>query len=432
MDLLTDLFLPPSSDHLELIKYIILIIYFIHIPFISLMIGGTFFSFFFRLLSKNDQESRFWKVSEEFINRLVFRKTAGITLGVLPLIVLMLIEGQVFYDANISVVYFLLITNILVATGITLVYFYQYSYKMAEVNLPIQLASGGLGLLFLLAGYFVFSVNSALILDPGRWAVVNSPLKFLFSWNVIARYIHFLSAALAVSGIAMLFFMFNWKESKSEYNSSYTDYMKKLCGGIALGFTLLQPLIILWNLITMPDQSLSEAVFGLTIIVFFLIMMISLTLYKLVKESQLKLSTNAFVLFVIILVLMIVSDHVARENSIANQSKLLTARAKEVEATIDADRDAAMAVSVQPELKVGEKVYNLQCSACHRFDQKLVGPPYNTVLPKYKDHQDELIKFIRKPYKVDANYPSMPKLGLSEKEILSIVEYLFQRYENEQ
>ncbi len=430
MDFLKHFFLPPSADHLHLIKYIILLIYFIHIPFISLMIGGTFFSFIFRLLSGNDQNSRNWRVSREFIDRLVFRKMAGIILGVLPLIVLMLIEGQVFYDADISVVPFMLITNILVATGITLVYFYQYSFRETGINPSIQIAGGALALIFLFAGYFVFSVNSALILDPGRWAVVNSPLKFLFSWNVIARFLHFLCAAFAVSGVAMIFFMFNWKESEREKDPKFADYMKKLSGGIAIGFTLVQPLLIFWNLITLPDQALSGVVYLLTVFVLFLLFIITLTLYRLLKESRIKLGNNVFVLFVVTLIVMIVNDHEARENSIENQTKLLTSRAEEVKAAIQQEREAAMASSIQPDIKLGEEIYNKQCSACHRFDQRLVGPPYDVVLPKYENNRDELIKFVRNPYKIEPDYPPMPKLGLSEKEILSVVEYLLQQEKN--
>ncbi|MEJ2052265.1 MAG: hypothetical protein P8Y60_20945, partial [Calditrichota bacterium] len=169
-------------------------------------------------------------------------------------------------------------------------------------------------------------MNSALILDPGRWAIVNSPLKFLFSWNVIARFLHFICAAFAVSGVAMIFFMFNWKESDREKDVEFADYMKKLSGGIAIGFTLIQPVLIFWNLITLPDQALSGAVYLLTVLVLFLLFIITLTLYQLLKESRIKLGNNVFVLFVVTFIVMIVNDHEARENSIENQTRLLTAR----------------------------------------------------------------------------------------------------------
>jgi cytochrome c len=127
---------------------------------------------------------------------------------------------------------------------------------------------------------------------------------------------------------------------------------------------------------------------------------------------------------------MIVNDHEARENSIENHTNLLTSRAEEIKAAIQQEREAAMASSIQPDIKLGEEIYNKQCSACHRFDQRLVGPPYDVVLPKYENNREELIKFIRNPYKIEPDYPPMPKLGLSEKEILSVVEYLLQQEKN--
>ena len=129
---------------------------------------------------------------------------------------------------------------------------------------------------------------------------------------------------------------------------------------------------------------------------------------------------------------MIVNDHFARENSIKNHSNLLMVRATEVEAAIDADREALLASSIEPDSILGETVYTKQCNACHRFDQKLVGPPYNEVLPKYLNDPEELANFIRKPEKVNPDYPPMPQLGLTEKEIRSVAAYLIQKFQESQ
>jgi cytochrome c len=431
MELLNNFFLPPSSDHLHLVKYLILIVYFIHIPFISLLLGGTLLSVFFRLLAVANPQSRFRQVSRDFIEVLIFRKTAGIILGVLPLIVLTLIEGQVFYDANIAVVKFLMYATVLISAGITLAYFYQYSFQMAEENVWLQLFSGLSALFFLLLGYFIFSVNSALIFDPGRWANVTAVSKFLFSWNVIARYLHFLSAALAVSGLAMVFFSFNWKETRRELEPEYASYLQKLGGGISLAFTLLQPVLIFWNLITLPDPTLTAEVFICTLLVLFLLLLISLRLYRMVMDQKTQLGTGAFILFVLVLVGMIVNDHIAREAAIQNHTRLLITRSDEIESEREAEREVEKAASIQPDLAVGEQVFKAQCTACHRFDQRIVGPPYNSVLGKYKNNTDGLIQFIRNPNKVNPDYPAMPKLGLAEKEIKSVAAYLLQEWEKQ-
>ncbi len=431
MELLNNIFLPPSADHLHLIKYLILIVYFIHIPFISLLLGGTILSVFFRLLSGNDRQSPYWQISQDIIDLLILRKSAGIILGVLPLIVLILIEGQIFYDANIAVVQFLIYATLLISVGITLAYFYQYTFALAEVNPAWSLFGGFASLFFLLVGYFIFSVNSALIFDPGRWANVNSPEHFLFSWNVIARFLHFISASLAVSGLALVFFSFNWKETRREYGLDDANFRQKLGAGVGLGFTLLQPLFIFWNLITLPDPALTMAVFVYTLLALLIILFIALRLYRLLVEKQIQQGTVSFALFVVVLIIMIVADHTAREAAIENHSRLLTTRAREIESELEAKREIEKAAAVQPDLSLGEQVFKTQCTACHRFDQKIVGPSYNSVLGKYQNRPEELIAFVRNPYKVNPEYPAMPKLGLSEKDIKSVVAYLLQEWEKQ-
>ncbi len=432
MEFLNNFFLPPSSDHLHLIKYITLLIYFIHIPFISLLVGGTFFSVFFRIIALIDDNSFYRRVSEDFVDLLVFRKMAGLILGVIPLVVLTFIEGQVFYDATITITKFLTYTTILVAIGITFIYFYQYTFQNPEIKPYIQIFAALLGLLFLFAGYFIFSMSTSLIVDPTYWAFVNDLSGSLFSWNIIARFLHFVTAALAVSGAALVFFFFNWNESKKEVEDSYAQYIRKLGGGIAITFVIFQPIFLFWNLITIPDFAMSEAIYGLSVIVLFLIMMISLNLYRLLKDAEFRVGTNVFVLFVITLIVMIVNDHLARENAIENHTDLLIARATEVESALAAEREAQMETEVEPDLELGQQVYQNQCVSCHRFDQRLVGPPYNEVLPKYTDDKEALIKFVKNPEKIDPNYPAMPNPGLTDKQTRSVVAFLLKKYEEEQ
>jgi cytochrome c len=85
-----------------------------------------------------------------------------------------------------------------------------------------------------------------------------------------------------------------------------------------------------------------------------------------------------------------------------------------------------MAAAITVDLGLGKQVYENQCLSCHKFNQKVVGPSYAEVLPKYNGDADALASFIRKPSKVNPEYPPMPQLGLNESEIKSVVAYLFQ------
>jgi cytochrome c len=76
----------------------------------------------------------------------------------------------------------------------------------------------------------------------------------------------------------------------------------------------------------------------------------------------------------------------------------------------------------------GEEIFTAKCSACHRFDSKLVGPPYNVVLKKYENNRDKLVKFILNPVKVDPAYPSMPSQGLIPPEAEAVADYIMKVY----
>ncbi|MDP2656914.1 MAG: c-type cytochrome, partial [Candidatus Deferrimicrobium sp.] len=70
------------------------------------------------------------------------------------------------------------------------------------------------------------------------------------------------------------------------------------------------------------------------------------------------------------------------------------------------------------------KVFDTVCSACHRFDSKVVGPPLNEVVPKYKGNVEKLKKFIRNPVKVNPALPAMPKPAIKEDEVDAVARYL--------
>jgi cytochrome c551/c552 len=72
----------------------------------------------------------------------------------------------------------------------------------------------------------------------------------------------------------------------------------------------------------------------------------------------------------------------------------------------------------------GKKVFETVCSVCHRFDAKVVGPPLNEVVPKYKGDLAKLKAFIKAPTKVNPAFPPMPPPGIKDDEIDAVAKYL--------
>ena len=72
----------------------------------------------------------------------------------------------------------------------------------------------------------------------------------------------------------------------------------------------------------------------------------------------------------------------------------------------------------------GKKIYNEKCLACHKFDVKLVGSPYQETVPKYNGDLKKLAGFIYSPQKINPSYPAMPNQGLKLKEAEAVAKYL--------
>ena len=74
-----------------------------------------------------------------------------------------------------------------------------------------------------------------------------------------------------------------------------------------------------------------------------------------------------------------------------------------------------------------EQIYNQKCIACHKFDVKLVGPPYKETVPKYNGDVKKLSEFIFNPVKINPDYPSMPNQGLKKKEAEAMAQWLMEK-----
>src|SRR5690606_38354858 len=80
----------------------------------------------------------------------------------------------------------------------------------------------------------------------------------------------------------------------------------------------------------------------------------------------------------------------------------------------------------------GEAIFNRICSACHSFEEDMVGPAFNSVITKYVDNQEDLITFLSDPQKVNPDFPEMPNPQLSESKLKAISTYVISEYQKRQ
>ena len=116
---------------------------------------------------------------------------------------------------------------------------------------------------------------------------------------------------------------------------------------------------------------------------------------------------------------VIISDQLIINNSTKVQSAILATKYDVILNELKGE-DTVLEIS-------GEEIYKVKCAACHSFDNKIVGPPHNEVVPKYIGKEQQLISFIRNPVKIDPNYPPMPNPGLEPNEAKAVAEYILKQ-----
>jgi len=87
-------------------------------------------------------------------------------------------------------------------------------------------------------------------------------------------------------------------------------------------------------------------------------------------------------------------------------------------------KDSAQTTETAVDSPLSKHTRGKKCVACHKFDTKVVGPPYKETVPKYNGDVQQLAEYIYNPVKKDPAYPPMPNQGLKKKEAVAVAQYL--------
>ena len=170
----------------------------------------------------------------------------------------------------------------------------------------------------------------------------------------------------------------------------------------------------------MPLSGSSSGVYVFAGFTLLAILLVCNLLYQVYKNSDMRLAGAIFFLMFFVFTFAIVKDQLAFRNSLKDHLLVLNAKAEE----LAKEKEGSI---VQVNAADGEKIYNEKCIACHKFDVKLVGPPYQETVPKYNGDLKKLAEFIYNPQKINPSYPSMPNQGLKLKEAEAVAKYIMDK-----
>ena len=157
MEFLKNIALPQSAGDIELLHYMLVLMLFLFIPFISVILWGTVLSVYFKMKEKISLEENHRKISKDIIELVTVNKSIGIILGIVPLFTAILIFSQLFSASETSNLEFLGIAFILLTIALYFIYDYRDSFE--NLKTP-KVISGIIGSAILFIALWMFVTRS--------------------------------------------------------------------------------------------------------------------------------------------------------------------------------------------------------------------------------------------------------------------------------
>jgi hypothetical protein len=229
-------------------KILLVVTFFLHILAMNFMLGGAALALVARWRKKSSNYGS--RIFFDVAKKIPIMMAATISLGIAPLLFVQVLYGQYIYTSSILIAWpWLLVIVFLVAAYYG---FYYVSYKGEQrprVAGRVMLFSVTLVLII----GFIYTNNLTLSEVPSRWA--QKYFSGASGWHLnlteptlFPRYLHFMTAAVAVGGIFLVLIAWSrWKQD-AEYARAIFQF-----GGKAFMYaTMAQFLVGIWFLVSLP------------------------------------------------------------------------------------------------------------------------------------------------------------------------------------
>ncbi|MET3877371.1 cytochrome c [Chitinophaga sp. OAE865] len=409
----------------EWLLVVLLVVSFLaHIVFVNLMLGGSVLTLWAQLKGLKDKE--YDTLAHEIARTITVNKSLAVVLGVAPLLSINALYTIYFYSANALTGLMWISIIPLVTFAFLLTYLHKYTWHKLEHNKPLHISIIAAAVLVFLFIPLIFLANINLMLFPEKWGTVRGFVSALALPNVFPRYLHFLSASMAVTGLFLCWYFGRRNYPFERYFTTLTRYqVRKKTYSLAFAFSLFQFMIGPVVLLTLPAKGMNWRLLGIIFAGAAIALPAMYWMWKAINgpEEQLNKHFGKVVAAMTLTVLCMGSGRqVYRANALAPHKKLMAAKTAEFERL---SAEARMhPVQEDAETPPGEggkgaAIFQANCSSCHRPYEKLVGPPMTEMVSIYKNDAAGLQRWIKTPGKKRAGYPQMPGFPQLSKEDLN-------------
>ncbi|MBK6879107.1 MAG: c-type cytochrome [Ignavibacteria bacterium] len=449
MDFLQNLVIPATTQHLLMIKVILGLAMIIFLPFFGMLLGGTAFSVIFNSYGRKNNKPMYIRFAKDIIDKLAINRFVGVGLGIIPLLSITFCYAQLLYGQSVISISLLFVATLILAIAVNFIYSYQSTFQIEslietfkdisgldkhelETKVPEEVtdyefdllntnSNAGLwGLVLLIITALFYAGGTSIALNSDRYQDFQNIAQMFLSGSTLINFLFLLVFSIATSGVAILFFFFGWQGGMHDMEKEYAEFAKATGGKIAFTGAALLPVFLFLSFFFTPNIALSGSVFIYTGLAFAALLMLCNFIYAVIKNSDMKYVAAAFYVLILSTGFIVMKNESAF--GVAVQKNLIATNLKAVELETEKKSKTINTAGIN-----AEEIYNRVCAACHKFDVKLVGPPYQQTVPTYNGDVKKLSAFILKPTKKNPEYPPMPAQPLKQKEADAVAQYLIDR-----
>jgi hypothetical protein len=375
---------PLSTEFYTLLRYGLFLVLFIHLPFLGFVIGGSAVSLLLDFLGKEKRDPSYLRFSQEMMRTVLIGKSALFIFGLVPLLLVWFIYARVFFDASPLPWQFWAGVLAVLFSGFALLSLYRSARGRAMDLSPVSAATGAAGLLAVLLAFFLFSAGYGILFNPGKLPLLQKQVRFFLSWNGVVKFLLFVAFFFGMTGGAILLLGGRQAGGGDGTEAGYRELVHGFGANLTFLATLVLPVFLLLDLVTLPEIALSTEVFVSSGVILLLALAVCLTLSRFDGKGEDRLGSRVIALYVLIFFTALLHDNAAVGNAYGDRIAFLAMQAPAAEAEHAKEPPRKEPVGAgQAAAEKGEAVFEKICAGCHRFDIRVVGPPLSERVPKY-------------------------------------------------
>ena len=413
----------------EVITVLLVVFFLVHILFVNLMVGGAI------LVAITEwrglREARWDRVAFSIAETVTVNKSLAVVMGIGPLLCINLLYTIQWYSANSLTGHAWLLIIPLITGAFLLTYLHKYTWDRWATGAAKKghFLLGVVAALLFLAIPLIFLANVNLMLFPDQWEKVKGFFSSLRIGNVLPRYLHFLTASIAMTGL----FLVGWYGRKSFDPSTLPGFtvpeLKRSFYRVAAWLTASQFVYGPILLFTLPPVGITRQLY---VIIFSGAAIGLLTLGLLFREIRRpdaeigRSFVRICILFSIVVLSMGSGRHVYREAALAVHKKEVSKRTNAYAAAL-VEFNTRLASNPASAAPTPEQLF-LNCAACHAPAVKLVGPSLAEIATIYAGNPEGIVTWAKAPGKKRPELPPMPPFThLGDENLRIIADLMLER-----